>query len=341
MLDKDVLKEAVKEIQRALISSDVEVRLVLEISKKIEDEAFKELPKGITRRQHIVKLAYESLIGVLGGNQAEIPERPEKILLAGLFGSGKTTTAGKIAKYYAKRGQKVAVIAADTFRAAAFEQLKQVSDKAGVKFFGMEKEKNAGKIVKQALKELKGFDLIICDSAGRSALDKELEKEIKEIHSEFGPKQTWLVLSADTGQLAKKQANAFHNSIGINGIIITKMDGSAKGGGAISACMETKARVLFIGTGEKISDFEEFNAERYLSRIMGYGDLQALLEKAKELSEQDEMELDSEQLLKGEFNLDIFYKQLSAARKMGPLGKVAEMMGMKMQLPKEQLEMTE
>ncbi len=191
------------------------------------------------------------------------------------------------------------------------------------------------------MKQLKGFDLIICDSAGRNALDKELEKELREMHSAFKPDNVWLVLSADTGQLAKKQATAFHNSGKVNGVIITKTDGSGKGGGAIAACNETNAPVLFIGTGEKIDDMQEFEAERYLSRIMGHGDLKGLLEKAKEISEEQETELSPEELLKGEFNLDVFYKQLMATRKLGPFSKIAEMMGLKMQIPKEQLDLTE
>jgi len=341
VLDSEAIKETVKDIQRALIAADVEVRLVLELSKKIETNAFKELPKGLTRREHIVKLAYDSLVELLGGEKTGIPEKPKRILMAGLFGSGKTTSCAKVGRYYAKRGLKVALVAADTFRPAAFEQLKQVSEKAKLHFFGLEHEKNAVRIVEQALQELKGFDLVICDSAGRSALDKALEKEIREIHDAFKPDNVWLVLSADTGQLAKRQATAFHESVGVNGVIVTKTDGSARGGGAISACSATKAKILFIGTGEKIDDLEEFDARRYLGRIMGYGDIHSLLEKAREISEEEETELSAEELLKGKFNLDIFYRQLMATKKLGPFSKIAEMVGLKMQIPREQLDLTE
>ena len=257
----------------------------------------------------------------------------------GLFGSGKSTCCGKIARYYSKRGQKVGVIAADTFRAAAVEQLRQIAEKANVKFFGNEKEKNAAKVVREGLKELNDCDLIVCDSAGRSALDDGLVKEIKEINSVFLPDQRWLVLGADIGQVAKKQAKAFHESVQVNGVIITKLDGSAKGGGALAACRETNSQVYFVGLGEKLDDFQEFDATRYLSRIMGYGDLKSLLEKAKEI--QEESELGIEELLGGEFNLDVFYKQLVSARKLGPLSKVAEMMGLGSQVPKEMLEVGE
>jgi len=189
----------------------------------------------------------------------------------------------------------------------------------------------------KGIEELKKHDLLILDSAGRSGLDEELVQEIKEVKSAFNPDQVWLVLSADIGQLAKKQAHAFHEAVGVNGIIISKTDGSSKGGGALAACAETRAPVYFIGTGEKISDLEVFDANRYLGRIMGYGDLEALLEKAKELSE--ESELSPQDVLQGKFTLKVFYKQLEAARKMGPLSKVAEMLGLKMQLPKDQLEL--
>lgn len=341
VFDKDAIKEALKELQRALISADVEVNLVLELTKKIEEEALKEkLPTGLTRREHVIKVTYESLVDLLGGTEAKAPEKPKKILLVGLFGSGKTTSAAKLAKFYLKRGQKAGIIAADTFRPAAIEQLQQLCEKIKVPCFAIKGEKNPAKVIEKALREMKGFDLIIADSAGRNAFDKELVKEIKEINNAFKPEQKWLVLGADVGQLAKKQAIAFHDAIGVNGVIITRIDGSAKGGGALSACAIAECPVFFIGTGEKLDDLQEFDAQRYLSRIMGYGDLQELLEKAKEALVEDE-ELSPEEIMQGEFNLDIFYKQLKATKKMGSLGKVAEMLGLQMQVPKEMLEMTE
>lgn len=337
-LDRGTVKEVVKELQRALIGADVEIELVLQLSRKIENEAFIDLPQGINRREHVVKKTYELLAEMVGGTAAKIPDKPRRVLMVGLFGSGKTTTIGKIAHYYSKRGAKVGVIAGDTFRPAAYEQLEQVAAKAKVAFFGIKDEKNAAKVVKEGLKKFEKYDLVIADSAGRSALDKELTKEIREISSAFRPEHTWLVIAADTGQLAKRQAEAFHSAVGVNGVIITRMDGSAKGGGALAACAATKAPVLFLGTGEKAADLEEFDAQRYLARVMGYGDLKALLEKAQEIEAE---EFDIERLMKGEFNLTIFYEQLKAARKMGPLGKVMEMMGLNQQMPKEMLEVGE
>jgi signal recognition particle subunit SRP54 len=335
--DKESIKEAVKQIQRALISADVEVALVLELSKQIEKAAFSDLPPGLNRREHIIKESHDALVELLGGKNIEPPQEPKKILLVGLFGSGKTTQCGKLAHYYQKRGKKVAIIAGDTYRPAAFEQLQQLGKKINVPVFGNPNEKNAAKVVEQALKEAKGFDLLICDSAGRNALDAELQKEIKEIHRQFKPEFSWLVLGADIGQLAAKQSKAFHELVGVNGVIITRMDGSAKGGGALAACHHTHSPVYFVGTGEKVSDLEAFDATRYLGRILGYGDLPGLLEKAAEASA--ETEIDLEELASGGFTLETFYKQLEATKKMGPLDKVMEMMGMKQQLPKEAMEM--
>lgn len=250
-----------------------------------------------------------------------------------------TTSTIKLAKWYTKRGLKVGVICADTFRVAAFEQLKQLSEKAKIDFFGVQNEKNAAKVVKEGIAHFKGFDLIICDSAGRSGLDEELVKEIKEINRVFEPDQKWIVLSADIGQVAKKQAKAFDEAVKINGVVITKTDGSGKGGGALAACRATNSSVYFIGTGEKIDDFEQFDANRFLSRIMGYGDLGGLLEKARQA--QEESEEDLEEIMEKGFTLETFYAQLKAAKKMGPLNKVLEMAGFSQSLPKEAMELGE
>ena len=281
---------------------------------------------------------HDKLAQILGGTK-EPPQKPKKILLCGLFGSGKTTSAGKLAKWYSKRGLKVGLIAADVFRPAATEQLRTLAERSNAEFYGEEKEKNAAKIVKNGMEKLKDCDLLICDSAGRSALDSELTKELRAISSAFGAEEKWLVIGADVGQVAKKQAQAFHEIAGVNGVIITRMDGSAKGGGALAACSSTGASVYFIGTGERADDLQQFDATRYLGSVMGYGDLQALLEKAKEVSEEEGV--DAEAILDSEFNLEMFYSQMKAARKMGPLGKVLDMMGMGEQVPKEFAEMGE
>ncbi|MDD4250598.1 MAG: signal recognition particle receptor subunit alpha [Candidatus ainarchaeum sp.] len=333
IINEQIVKESIKDIQRALINSNVEINTVLNLSKKIEKKALEKPSGNLSQKEHITKVIYDELIEMLGGK--EYPKEPKKILLCGLFGSGKTTATGKLGLWYKKRGRKVGVIAADTYRPAAYEQLETNAKTAGIDFFGIKKEKNPSKIIKEALKKFETHDLIICDSAGRSGLDEELVLEIQDIDKTFNADEKWLVISADIGNLAKKQAQAFHNAIGVNGVIITKMDGSSKGGGAIVACNETGSSVYFISTGEKINEFEAFDANRYLSKIMGYGDLEGLLEKVKEI-EMDN--LSPEEMMKGNLNFKIFYEQLKATKKLGPLNKVMEMLGMGNKLPKEAME---
>jgi len=188
----------------------------------------------------------------------------------------------------------------------------------------------------------KGANLIIVDSAGRSALDEELITELKEIYSVFKPKYCFLVISADMGQSAKEQAERFNQAIGVNGVIITKLDGSAKGGGALTACYITKSPIYFIGTGEKLDDLEIFDANRYLSRILGFGDLQSLLEKINEADIQEDMkDINPEDILKGEFTFKLFKQQLDAAKKMGPLTKVMNFLGIGGRIPKDQMALGE
>jgi signal recognition particle subunit SRP54 len=340
-VDKDLIKEVIKDIQRALISSDVNVQLVLKISKEIETEAFEKIPEGLSRKEHLVKTCYDVIVKYIGGREVvKLPENPESILLCGLFGSGKTTTTAKLAKFYKKRGLKVGVIAADVYRPAAYEQLEQLSKQVDCLFYGEKETKSAKQVAENGLSYLKkkGANIIIVDSAGRSSLDKELLKELKDIFSVINPKYSFLVLSADIGQAAKDQAENFNQSIGVNGVIITKLDGSAKGGGALTACYITNSPIYFIGTGEKVDDLEVFDANRYLSRILGFGDLEGLLEKVKELQESEDLEdLNPEDILKGDFTFALFKKQINAAKKLGPLTKIINMLGVGGNLSKDQL----
>jgi len=340
-VDKNLVKEVVKEIQRALITSDVNIKLVLQISKEIEEKAFEKIPATVTRKEYIVKTCYEVLLNYIGGNQEkELPQSPESILLCGLFGSGKTTTASKLAKFYKNRGFKVGVICADVYRPAAYEQLKQLSEQVDCLFYGNKNSKSAKDVTKEGIDYLKSknANLIIVDSAGRSALDDELTKEIKDIYSVLNPKLSLLVISADIGQAVKDQAEKFNQSIGVDGVVITKLDGSAKGGGALTACYITKSPVYFIGTGEKVDDLEVFDANRYLSRILGFGDLQSLLEKVKDLSNKEEFgDINPDDILSGNFTFALFKKQMKAAKKLGPFSKVVSMLGIGGKIPKDQL----
>ncbi|HIP63214.1 MAG TPA: signal recognition particle protein, partial [Archaeoglobus profundus] len=247
-----------------------------------------------------------------------------KIMLVGLQGSGKTTTAAKIAKYYKDKGLKTAVVAADTWRPAAYEQLKQLAEAYKIGFYGEKETKDAVKIVENALNKLRDYDMIIIDTAGRHALEKELIDEMIRIAEVAKPDYKLLVIDAAMGQLAAKQARAFHEAIGIDGIIITKFDGTAKGGGALSAAREIGIPIAFIGTGEKVEDFEKFDPAGFVSRLLGMGDIKALLEKVERVVKEEE--LDPEVFLKGTFTLKDIYKQIEAMEKMGPLTKIFELL---------------
>ncbi len=251
-----------------------------------------------------------------------------------------TTTAGKLAKFFQKRSHSVAMIQTDTWRPAALTQLQTLGKQINVPVFGIQKEKDPIKIYKTYEKELEKFDIIIIDTAGRDALSEELITEIKAINKIVNPDESLLVISADIGQAAQKQAEAFHESCNITGVIATKMEGTAKAGGALSACAVTKAPIKFIGIGEKIDDLEPFNPKGFVSRMLGMGDLEALLEKAKESMSEEKAEDMSKKLLKGEFNFLDLYEQMETMNKMGPLTKVIDMIpGMgNMNIPKEMLQ---
>ena len=213
----------------------------------------------------------------------------------------------------------------DVWRPAAFEQLKQVGERAEVSVFGNPKQKDPAKILKEFEKDLAKYDLVIYDTAGRDALNHELIDELRLVNKLVNPHEVLLVMGADVGQAAEKQAQTFHDTCNVTGVIITKLDGTAKGGGALSACAITGAKVKFIGIGEKIDALEEFDPRRFVGRLLGMGDIEALLEKAKEaISEEEAADL-SKKLLKGEFTLVDLYSQMEAMSKMGPLGKIMEM----------------
>ena len=345
-VDEKLINELVKSIQKALLQADVNVNLVFELTKKIKERALKEEPpSGLTKKEYLIKIVYEELVRFLGEKEKKIDfsGKPSTLMLVGLFGSGKTTQAAKLAKFYKKRGMRIALLCTDTWRPAAYEQLKQLGEQIDVAVFGNPKEKNPLKIYGDNEKELKKFDLVIIDTAGRDALSKDLIEELDLLYKTIKPNETFLVISADLGQAAEKQAGAFHETCHITGVIITKMEGTAKGGGALSACAVTGANVCFIGIGEKIDDLEKFNPQGFVGRLLGMGDLQALLEKAQEAITTEEAEDLSKRLLKGEFNLIDLYEQMEAMRKMGPLNKIIEMVPgfSQIQMPKEMLQVQE
>jgi signal recognition particle subunit SRP54 len=345
-VDEKLVNELIKDIQKALLQSDVNVQLVFDLSKKIKERALNaDIPPGLTKKEHLINVVYDELVKFLGEKQDKLDtsQKPTKVMLVGLFGNGKTTTAAKLAKYYQKRGLKVALMSTDTWRPAAFTQLKILGGQINVPVFGDPSMKNAAAIYKKFEPELNKFDIVFIDTAGRDALSDELTAELNEINKAVQAKEKLFVIGADIGQAAQKQAQTLHDTCGITGVIITKMDGTAKGGGALSACAITGAHVKFIGVGEKIEDFEEFDPKRFVSRLLGMGDIEGLLEKAKEaISEEDAEDL-GRKLLKGEFNLLDLYEQMNAVKSMGPLSKVMELIpGMgNMNIPKEALQVQE
>ncbi len=340
-IDKKFVEEVVRDIQRALIKADVNVRQVKEISGAIRKRATSEdvLPT-LSAKEHILRIVYEELLKGIGEG-LEIPLRKARIMLVGLQGSGKTTTAAKIAKYFKDRGLKTAVIAADTWRPAAYEQLKQLAEAYGIGFYGEKGAKDAVAIAARGCEVLKDYDMVIIDTAGRHALESELIEEMKEIAKVTKPDYKLLVLDAAIGQLASRQAKAFHEAIGIDGIIITKFDGTAKGGGALSAAREIGIPIAFIGTGEKVEDFERFDPAGFVSRLLGMGDIKALMEKVERVMKEEQ--IDAESFIKGTFTLKDIYKQIEAMNKMGPLRKIFEMLplGIGLKVDDDVLEMTQ
>ncbi|MGZ7118105.1 MAG: signal recognition particle protein Srp54 [Methanobacterium sp.] len=345
IIDEEVVKEAIKDIQRALIQSDVNIKLVLNLSKKIEERALQEEPpKGITPREYVITIVYEELVNLIGSRaeEIEVDTKPYKIMFVGLQGSGKTTTIGKLAKYLQKKGFNPAVMSTDTWRPAAFEQLRQLTENMNVPLYGDPQNKDALDLAKKGLKEFKRQDIIIVDTAGRHKEEKGLIEEMEQLSSIIEPNEVMLVIDGTIGQQAREQAIAFNTATDVGSIIVTKLDGSAKGGGALSAVSEIGAPIKFIGTGERIDDFEAFDPERFISRLLGMGDIRSLLEKAEEIAEED-MDIDSmDAMLRGKFTLKDMYSQIEMMNKMGPMQQVMNMIpGMGGKLPKNASEMTE
>jgi len=325
-LDKNLMDSIIRDLQRALIEADVNILLIKKISDKIKKEALDDRIKGIEKKEHIIKLLHDELANILGEHiQLRLKKGQNKIMLLGLYGAGKTTTIAKLGNYFAKRGNKVALVGLDVHRPAAKEQLKQLAEKNKLNYFIDEKENNAIKTWKKFEKDLKKYDLILIDTAGRHTLDKSLIKEITALNKEIKPTESILVMPADIGQAAKKQAQEFQEAVKISGVTITRMDSTAKGGGALTACGETKAPVYFIGTGEKINDLEEFNPESFLSRLLGMGDLQTLIEKVRSATDEGKQEEMQKRLEEGKLTLDDVIEQVKSMGSMGGLDKIKSM----------------
>lgn len=325
-LDKNLVDSIIKDLQRALIEADVNIHLVKELSDKIKKAALDERIKEIEKKEHIIKLLHDELINILGEyKELKLKQEQNRILLLGLYGAGKTTTVSKLGNYFAKRGKKTAVIGLDVHRPAAPEQLKQLAEKNKLKYFVDLEEKDPIKIWKKFKDELEDYDVVIVDTAGRDALDKELVTEISALNRQINPTESILVMPADIGQAAKNQAETFKEMLQITGVIITRMDSTAKGGGALTACAETQAPVYFITTGEKINDIEQFNPQTFLSRLLGMGDLQSLIEKVKSVTNENEQKAIQERMEQGKLTLHDVIEQVKTMGSMGGFDKIKGM----------------
>ncbi len=346
-VSEDDVEEIVKEIQRSLLQADVDVSLVMDLSSSIKERAVNEEPPGgTTARDHVLSIVYEELVGLVG-ESTDIPLENQTILLAGLQGSGKTTTSAKMAWWFSKKGLRPAVIQTDTFRPGAYDQAKEMCSRAEVDFYGDPDNDDPVDIARKGLEETADADIHIVDTAGRHALEDDLIDEIEEIESVVDPDRNLLVLDAAIGQGAKDQAKQFDASIGIDGVVITKLDGTAKGGGALTAVNETDSSIAFLGSGETVQDVERFEPNGFISRLLGMGDLKQLTERVQRAMTEttEEEDWDPEDMMKGQFTLTDMRHQMNAMNKMGPLEQVMDMIpgfggGIMDELPDDAMDVT-
>ncbi len=346
VLDDQTLREVLRDLQRALIKADVSAKVVLEITKRVKERVTSEdVPPGFSRKDLLLKSIYEELVRVLGGEEEPrvIPShKGYKILLVGVEGSGKTTSAAKLAYFYKNRGFSVALIGTDVHRPGAMEQLEQLAKMVGVPVHVDYSCKDPVKILTDGLRKFGGkYDVIIIDTAGRHRNEKELLEEVAKLYKAASPDEVMLVIDASVGRTIGAIVRSFMQYVPIHSIFLTKMDGTAKGGGALVAAFETGASVKFVGTGEKIDEIEVFSAKRFVSRLLGMGDIVSLVERfravERELKELENIEKS------GKFNLYAMKIQLKALKRMGSLRKLLELLPMfgQLKIPEESLELSE
>ena len=345
VVDEAAIKEFVRDLQRTLIQSDVNVKLVLSVTESVQRRAIGEKPLGgMTRKDQIVKILYEELDKMLGGEEPFKLDRSKTsvIIMLGVQGSGKTTTVSKLARLYSKKGFKVGIVAADTFRPGAVTQLRTLADRIGVEVYADEKQSDSVKVAEAGRKFFEqSKNLIIVDTAGRHKEEKSLLDEMSKIVAKVKPDVSLLIVDGTIGQQCYNQALAFHNVSPVGGIVVTKLDGAAKGGGALAAVAATGARICFIGTGERVDDLEEFSSTRFVGRLLGMGDLKALLDMAKSL-ESDVDEKRIQRITSGRLTMDDFLFQFEQVNKMGSLKKILDMIpGLAGNMKSEDLEKAE
>jgi len=327
--DRDI-DEALREVRLALLEADVNVAVVKTFLERVRERALGEdVSKSITPGQQVIKIVHEELMDTLGSETAGLVKTspPLVILMVGLQGSGKTTTAGKLAQFLKKQGKKPLLVAADLQRPAAIDQLETLGRRVDVPVL-VDRKAKAPKLAKAALKEAAstGRDAIIIDTAGRLQIDDSLMKELAAVRKAAEPDEILLVVDAMTGQDAVNVADGFQRQIGLTGVVLSKLDGDARGGAAISVREVTGAPVKFAGVGEALDDLEAFHPERMASRILGMGDVLTLIEKAETAFDEDRAEETARRMQKGEFTLEDFLEQFEAVKSMGPLQDILAML---------------
>lgn len=345
VVDEATVKELVRDFQRALLQADVNVKLVLEISKRIENKVLKEnVPPGVSRREHVVKVIYEELTRFLGEKPAPLKIEPGKrnvLMLVGIQGSGKTTGAAKLARYFQKRGLRAALVCADTYRPGAYAQMQQLVKQANIPTYGDLGTKDPVETASKGLKQFDDFDVIIIDTAGRHKEEKGLISEMKMLEKAIHPDEIILVIDGTIGQQAAIQAEAFHEATPIGSIFVAKLDGSARGGGALSAVAAIGAPIKFISLGEKVGDVEPFVPSRFVGRLLGMGDLETLIEKVRE-AEVKVPEKKMRAILSGKFTLTDMYEQMESMKSLGPFRRLLKMIpGLTYEVPEGTMEMAE
>ncbi|MBX0296344.1 signal recognition particle protein Srp54 [Haloarcula nitratireducens] len=349
-ISEEDIEDVVKEIQRSLLQADVDVALVKELSNNIERRALdEEPPAGTTPRDWVLRIVYEELVDLVG-ESTEIPLEEQTIMLAGLYGSGKTTTAAKMAWWFSTKGLRPAIIQTDTDRPGAYDQSKEMASRAEVDFYGDPDADDPVEIARDGLEATEDADVRIVDTAGRDGLNEELIEQIERIEDEVKPDRNLLVLDAAMGQSAKSQAADFQEAIGIDGVVITKLDGTAKGGGALAAVDETDSTIAFLGSGETVKDIERFEPSGFISRLLGMGDLKQLTERVERAMEEttqgEDDDWEPEDMMEGSFTLKDMRKQMEAMNNMGPLDQVMDMIpglggGLMDQLPDDAMDVTQ
>lgn len=332
-LTEDDVKEALREVKMALLEADVNFKVVKKFVKDVQERAVgQDVMNGLNPGQMVIKIVNEELVRLMGSETTEIKLQPGKsktvIMMAGLQGAGKTTTTAKLAGKFKLKGKKPLLVACDVYRPAAIKQLQLNGEKQGVEVFSMGQNQKPANIAKAAIEyaNKNGHDLIILDTAGRLHVDEDMMTELQEIKEAVEVHQSILVVDAMTGQDAVNVADNFNQKIGIDGVIVTKLDGDTRGGAALSIKAVTGCPILYVGMGEKLSDLEQFHPDRMASRILGMGDVLSLIEKASEEIDEEQARKMTEKMKKAQFDFDDYLESMNQMKKMGGLGSVMGML---------------